>query len=229
MGSERFEPALCGRRFVIVSADYAVVTIAPTLIRELSRLAPKASVHFVDMPHPTLEPHVGEMDFFVVPEFLFREGGYPPLHWTPLIEDEFVTVVPLDHPLAELTGPNQSNPLAERYVLYYPALSLLDTTMISAVTGQTQGRHIVAQIQQFSLLPALAIDTGCAAIMPRRIAEYMRRFMPIRLIEDASPPVRLDLCLAWNAAHDSDPAHRWFRKLVTDHCTMKRDQARVLT
>ncbi|MFT3728103.1 MAG: LysR substrate-binding domain-containing protein [Terricaulis sp.] len=217
--ASEFDPTLSTRRFVIASADYAVVTIAPELIRQLKQRAPKMSVHFVDIPHPSLEPHAGEVDVFIVPDLLFRHAKYPALRRVPFIEDDFVTVIGAEHPLAQKRSPTRAHLLAQDYLMYYPALSSLDAAVADAVTGRAErGRRVVAQIQQFSLLPMLAVETSSAAIVPRRVAEYMQSHVDVRILEDGPLPVQLKLALAWYASAESDPAHRWFRKLVLEHC-----------
>jgi DNA-binding transcriptional LysR family regulator len=228
IGTERFEPGQCARRFVIASADYSVLTTGPQLIRALQAQAPNAILHFVDIPHLMLEPHGGEVDFFIVPQVMFRNGGRPELRSVALVQDEVVTVVGARHPLARVKRPKQAQLLAERYVAYYPALISFDPSLLSAVTGYSlQGRRVVAQVQQFSLLPALAFETGCAALVPRRIAEYMARNLDVKIIQDGPLPIQFDLALAWYAANETDPAHRWLRKLIIDCCTQLRPASRT--
>lgn len=221
--TERFNPAKTERRFIIASADYAVVTIAPALIRRLEQIAPHVSLHFVDIPHISLEPHAGEVDFFIVPDMLFQDGRHPALVNTTLVQDEFVTVVSAEHPLASMTEPSREDLLAQRYAMYYPALAPVDATVLSAISGQNQqGRNTFVQVQQFSLLPALAFETNCAAVVPRRIAEYMGKFIPIKIIDEGPLPLQLDLSLAWYSSKERDPAHKWFRNVVLDHCQQLR-------
>jgi len=220
IGTERFEPAKCARRFVIAGADYSVLTTAPQLMRALQAQAPHAIIHFVDIPHLMLEPHGGEVDFFIVPEVMFRDGGRPALRSKTLVHDELVTVVGAHHPLARIKKPSQAQLLAERYVAYYPALLSVDFSLLSTVTGHSlQGRRVVAQVQQLSLLPILAFEAGCAALVPRRIADYVARLLDVRIIEDGPLPIQFDLALAWYAASETDAAHRWLRKLILEHCT----------
>jgi LysR family transcriptional regulator, nod-box dependent transcriptional activator len=218
--TEHFEAAKCARRFVIAGADYSVLTGAPQLIRALQARAPNAMIHFVDIPHPMLEPHNGEVDFFIVPQAMFRNGNRPALRSTLLTQDELVTVVGADHRLANVKKPSQAQLLAESYVAYYPALIPLDFSLLSTVTGHSlQGRRVVAQVQQLTLLPVLAFETGCAALVPRRIAEYMARKLDVRIIHDGPLPIQFDLALAWYASSETDPAHRWFRELIIEKCT----------
>ncbi|MCC6788827.1 MAG: LysR family transcriptional regulator [Hyphomonadaceae bacterium] len=223
IASEQFDPSNSSRRFVIASADYAVVTVAPELIRQLRRQAPKMSVHFVDIPHPSLEPHAGEVDLFIVPELLLRENRYPAIRHATLIEDEFVTVVGANHALARKRRLTRDQLLSQDYLMYYPALSSLDGALANAVTGRVeQGRRVIAQIQQFSLLPTLAADTGSAAIVPRRVVAHMQRYLPMRILADGQLPIQLTLALAWYANSENDSAHRWFRKLTLDICARMR-------
>lgn len=224
VGSDRFDPTSSRRRFVIASADYAVVTVAPQLIRALSTRAPNATIHMVDVPHQMLEPNAGEVDFFLVPDAVFRVGPRADLRSTVLIQDELVTVVGTDHPLARIPAPSRAQLLAERYVAYYPALTAFDAIQLSTLADQSsQGRHVVARIQQFSLLPALAFETGCAALVPRRIAEYVCQNLPARIIDDGALPIQFDLALAWYTANENEPAHRWFRELIVSECAQMRE------
>ncbi len=223
--TERFDPAKAERTFVIASADYAVITVAPFLIRRLQEIAPNVSLHFVDIPHISLEPHAGEVDFFIVPDMLFQDGRHPALVHTMLVEDEFVTVVSSEHPLAQVAEPSRADLLAERYAMYYPALAPVDATILGAISGQNQqGRDAMIQVQQFSLLPALAFETGCAAVVPRRIAEYMGKFLPIKIIDEGLLPMQLNLSLAWYSSKERDPAHKWFKNVVLDHCKQLRSE-----
>jgi len=220
IGTEQFVAVECARRFVIAGADYSVLTTAPQLIRALKAQAPNAVIHFVDIPNLMLEPHSGEVDFFIVPQVMFRNNDRPAIRSTLLIQDELVTVVGANHPLANVKKPSQAQLLAERYVAYYPELISLDFSLLNTVTGYSlQGRRVVAQVQQLSLLPVLAFETGCAALVPRRIAEYMARGVDVRIIPDGPLSIQIDLALAWYATSENDPAHRWFRKLIIEKCT----------
>ena len=217
VGSERFDPASSQRRFVIASADYAVIAVAPQILRELERVAPAMSVHFIDVPHSSLEPNAGEVDLFIVPELLLQNSRYPPMRWTTLIEDEFVTVV---RAKSGSDSELHADLSSMRYAMYYPALTSIDASMQTAISGRVPpGRDVPIHIQQFSLLPTLVLETGCAAIMPRRIAHYMASYLPIRIVDVDQPPVSLQLAIAWYASNEHDPAHRWFRKLIIERCT----------
>lgn len=219
LGSEAFDPLKSTRTFIIMASDHSVVTLAPQLLRTLARIAPGIVVHFADTPHRSLEPHPGEADFLMVPRLLLSERTHPQLRWTTLANDEFVTVVAEDDPIGKHNPPTRAELLALRYVIYYPALSLVDGQVASAVSGAPgDGRQIVARIQQFSLLPMLVLETRCAAIMPRRIADYMAVHFPVRIVDDGPLPIQIEIALCWHVRSDGDPGIRWFRRQILSAC-----------
>ncbi|NIB43478.1 hypothetical protein HBA55_27970 [Pseudomaricurvus alkylphenolicus] len=163
-------------------------------------------------------------DFFIVPETVFSAGAHPTLSSTPFIQDDFVTVVSKEHPLASNKNPSREELLAEDYITYYPAMVPVDNNLLNTLSGKSpQGHKPVMQIQQFSLLPVVAIETGCAAILPRKIARYMQRYMPIAIVEEGPLPILLNLSLAWHNSKDRDPAHQWLKALLMEHCSQPRD------
>jgi LysR family transcriptional regulator, nod-box dependent transcriptional activator len=205
-----FDPGEERRQFVVASSDYGFHLFTPALARMLESVAPHVSLHLVDVPHSLLEPHTGEVDFFILPRPVVENPQFPMLRCQTILRDDFVTIVAEDR-VSDFT--HQLPP--QRYAVYYPGLVTASPAVHQALSGWAASRGTaVVQVQHFAMLPMIVLESGCAAILPRSMAEKLRRYYPIAILDSDSIGVEMDVVLAWYAGRTAQAHHRWMRSLL---------------
>ncbi len=220
-----FEPLKLHRRFVISTFDYSPVVLAPPLIEALAEQAPGVSMHFVDQSADAVEKHrLREVDLMFAPRALLGALVPSEVRTLHVLRDQFVYMVGPGHALYEARRPSAAQLAAQSLVRFQPALTpaLLRADWLThggvglpPLGRDAAGRHEVVLVEQFSVLPLIALLSGsCMALAPRRLIEPLQAHVPLRIFDAGLAPI--DLCIAWNALHDADPEHRWFRELLRD-------------
>lgn len=214
--TEDFAPRSLKREFVLASSDYAPILMVSRLSPRLVAEAPHVSMRFTEFePTPTYSLSRG-MDFAVLPRMALDDHVASGGAFAPLFHDEFVPVVGSTHPLAGRTAEAD-----EIDSFPHVVFSVGDNTArlgdgVEILSGRRPAK-ILALVRHFGALPHLVLSTHSVAVMPRQLAETMiGDSMPIVILAEPKPRARVQMCLAWSARHDGDPAHQWFRQLVID-------------
>ena len=76
-------------------------------------------------------------------------------------------------------------------------------------------RRVEITVPTFSLAPQLVVGTGRVTTITTRLAAKCAATLPLRLIELPMPMPPMVEVLQWHKVHEYDPAHRWFRGLLT--------------
>jgi DNA-binding transcriptional LysR family regulator len=210
------QPASLRRKFVISTTDYGPILIAPRVRAELATVAPGVSMQFVDIPlDSTSRVPAFPIDFMISPRFVFERLDATQVRFVHLFHDQMAVVVSADHRLAKLDRPEPKDFEGEPQVAFdYPVVGAFGRDVDPTVFGAPIAGDTIIKVQHFSVLPLMAVLTGAVVIAPRRLAELMGDFLPLRIIEEAEPRARVEMCLGWNARLDNDPAHIWFRDLL---------------
>lgn len=208
-----FDPKAETRRFVVATADYVTVLLAPRVARLLAEQAPNASVQFIDLA-TNVEAKLmrGSVDVAILPdhtvEALSTEAAS-----MPLFEDRSVVIASRRKPpfKGKLTRKVYEN--ARHAMFQVSARS--DVTYQSLVlrTNQISQRNVVL-VQQFLILPAIVEHSDCLSLVQRRLAELFQRSYEIDLYPPPfeAPPLAIRAC--WSRTVERDPAHVWFRNLL---------------
>ncbi len=217
-----FNPRTAERIFTIITSDYGAVLIGPQIISSLAQQAPFISVNFFNYCEEViLKLKSGDIDFLMLPRSVINGLVNFDLQITHLFFEEFVNVVGAKHALASQRRPTEAQIKACRQIVFssiHVPHDIMFNTPAGAVredfkSGREEGL-IVARVEQMGVLPILAALTDCVVVMPRRLAELMQPFLPLRIV--GKPLPALDVCLAWSPVHDSDLAHRWLRNLIKE-------------
>ena len=217
-----FNPGTAERIFTITTSDYGAVLIGPQIISNLAQQAPFVSVNFLNYcEEVALKLKSGDIDFLMLPRSVINRLANFDLQITHLFFEEFVNVVGAKHALASQRRPTEAQIKACRQIVFssiHVPHDIMSNAPVGAVRGDFKsGREeglIVARVEQMGVLPILAALTDCVTVIPRRLAELLQPFLPLRIIGRPLPAV--DICLAWNPVHDSDLAHRWLRNMIKD-------------
>ncbi len=220
--SAPFDPAHSQRRFVIASVDYGPLLLAPPLVAQLDREAPGIGLQFVQFSAALAQrQRIGDIDFLFVTREAIDALAQPDLQVQPLFTDPFVAVVGPGHPLARSRRVSPSRLAQHAHALFYPGLGVLEgyygafDPPSAADPAPVAGAAIVPpalRVEQFGLLPLLAVLTGRVAILPTRIVEQMKGYVDLVVVGDPLPAKASQVVLAWSPIHDADPAHRWLRE-----------------
>ncbi len=201
------------RRFVVASADYVSLLMAPRLAARLAVQAPKASVQFTDVPDNVVaEASRGRIDAVIIPEGASSRVS-DALVETPLWRDEMVVIA------SKRRRAFQGELTREAYLACQHAMFQISPRydpLLSVVGLKSLGlaQHNLVLVQQFSALPAIVESSGCLALVQRRLAERLQRNYAIDLFRPPFELPALLICAYWPRAMERDPAHAWFRDLL---------------
>ncbi|MDR3402391.1 MAG: LysR family transcriptional regulator [Chthoniobacter sp.] len=208
-----FNPLEDRGKVVIASSDYGFQLIAAKLMAAMEKVAPYAMLHLVDVPHTTLEPHAGEVDFFILPKHVMVSERFSNMRYEKFLNDSFVTIVSKETALRCHAGH-----APERFAVYYPGLVAVDPSALSVLNGWDGiTGQVVAQVQHFNLLPAMVLEGSCAAVVPRKLAAHLQEAYPIEILENlGTTNVEMEMAVAWYASQTTQPRNRWFRTLILE-------------
>lgn len=206
-----FVPEESARHFRVIASDYPTSVLLADVTRQLSLLAPKVTVEIIAPNEAPLEQlDRGEVDLLILPEkYIMAEHPSEVL-----FEDSFSCVV------------WASNTLVKDHISLdqYRSLGHVATLWGSQrLPGQLElflksadiSRHIEVSVGNFNTLPQMVIGTNRVATMHTRLARMFAHYYPLRLL---APPMDLPaivMKVQWHRFFNSDPAHIWFRNLVS--------------
>lgn len=206
----RFDPATASETFRIALTDYAALVIAPPLMTGLARTAPGIVLDlqaWSDRAFSDLER--GRLDLA-----FWADDAPSPLVSEPLFDEDFVCVMDADHPAGD-------TPLTVERYLEYPHVVIGVLGGRQTVIEQRLGalgihRTIGLRVPFFAAAVLAVPHTPLIATVPRRMARLYASNPAIRMAE---PPVALGsfrYIMAWHPRMNSDPAHGWLRRKVSD-------------
>ncbi|MFI4975860.1 MAG: LysR family transcriptional regulator [Caulobacterales bacterium] len=209
----QFDPLQETRRFVVATADYVSLLMAPRLAGLLAEQAPQASVAFIDVPPGVVSEVVrGRVDIVIIPEGAAVEltDAFDSMS---LFHDEMVVIA------SKRRRPFEGDLTREVYASCQHAMFQLSPRLDPShgVVGLRElgiDQHNLVTVQQFSALPAIVESTGCLALVQRRLAERYQRNYAIDLFRPPFSLPALNICAFWGRSVERDPAHVWFRSLL---------------
>ena len=202
-----FDPATAQRRFVIATADYVAMILAPKLIAELRKTAPGVTLQFIDVAPRLVERlRHGEIDFAILPHSVTDVLDLDEVRTTFLFRDEFVAVAGKGRRKAD----HEDDP--------HITFRMTGNPKSTAADRETAGHEVelptTFSFQQFSLLPLIALETDTVALVQKRLAEKMMEYLPLRIVPSSVPTTKLELRAMWSPVRHADPAHQWFLDMI---------------
>ncbi len=199
-----FDPAHAERQFVVAAPDFVTLLTGNRIIETLHAVAPKVSVSFTDVSADLVDRLAsGAVDLGVVDLALSSWKGAAE---TAVYTDRLAAVVRHEHPLA-LKGYCTADDLQA-----YPQVRWRSGVVPGAPFAMPTPPSVPIYSRNFSALPLLALRSECVAIVPRLFAEWMTDILPLAVLDLPYPTRPIEIGLLWSTAHESDPAHRWFRR-----------------
>lgn len=211
--TEDFCPFSVDRNIVIATTDYGTITTLPKLIPRLRQAAPNMSFQFIDMPERTNAfQRANEIDFYMLPNALFKSGDFQNMRFVPLFHDKFVYAVHHSHRLASLASISIEDLLDEDFAIYHLGLEPWNSPIGRPMAGFGEGRKVAIRLQQFSLLPFVAANNSCVIAIPLLLAQTLQAPFGIKVLGDTIPAFEFEFCLAWDPLRQRDPEHEWLRE-----------------
>jgi len=212
MGERWVVAATSRRQFSISCTDYEALAVLPELAPTLLREAPHVTLSFSEMLSVSHFDHWSEVDLVIAADEGIASFATADVIKVPLLREDFVTVVGLDHPLA--TGAGGANQPVHQLV-YRPGVSPL---ALSLQMQPKQPNNPLATLSTFTVLPILALLTGTAAFVPRMVASRFAGYLPLTIVEGVGPRWTVNISMAWHRRWQDDEGHRWLRNLVIARC-----------
>lgn len=208
-----FDPATSTRHFRVVSSDYPSAVLLADVGRRLHLAAPGITMEIV-APHDGFMEQVdrGEIDLLIMPE-KYLSTQHPS---QTLFEDNYSCVVWASNTLVgDTLTLEQFTSLGHVSTLFgvqRQAPSFEEWFMKSS--GIT--RRIEATTNTFSAMPQFVIGTNRIATMHTRLATLSAHYYPLRLLKTPIKMPNVVESMQWHKIFDKDPAHAWFRGLLSE-------------
>jgi len=205
-----FDPKTATRRFVIATADYTAMIIAPSLISHLRANAPGITLQFIDLEQRTMDRlRRGEIDFGIAPRAVLDDVNTAEIRSTFLFRDEFVAVA------AKSASPRaKAKSTGDAYATFKISLGESPSPAERLVTANREAMRTTYSFQQFSLLPFMALEAGVTALVQKRLADKLAAYLPIKIVPPPVPMTKIESHAIWSAARHEDQGHRWFLDLL---------------
>lgn len=218
-----FDPKETERVFKVGMSDYTAFVFLPKLIKELRKLAPKASIKVSHVGNENVNSMVnsGEFDCFILGNAKVNSSQ---VKETRLFNDKMLGAMCRDNP-------NKEYPLTLERFLSMPHLQIsTDKASPGALDKALQerdkklSRNIVATTPHYLVVPELLSGTDMVTVFGESILLAFSKSKHITLFE---PPISLadvSISLYNNKRQSSDPANKWFRSIVLKISRMIKQQ-----
>ncbi|HUO93022.1 MAG TPA: LysR family transcriptional regulator [Rhizomicrobium sp.] len=212
-----FDPKSAKRRFVIATADYVAIILAPGLISHLRRQAPGLTLQFVDPTRRMVERlRHGEIDFGILPKDVIAPLDTTEIRTAFLLKDEFVAV-------AAKPRRRQARRREDAFATFRIDLHETPSPAERLIAGHRDPIPVSYDFQQFSVLPFVALEAGLTALVQKRLARKLGRYLPIEIVPPPGPMAQIELQVLWSVARQEDQAHRWFLDLLKRTARAEQD------
>jgi LysR family nod box-dependent transcriptional activator len=213
LGSKpRFEPATATRHLSLAVSDYVTEILLADVLRTARCEAPNITFELRPVGRRAGEDlESGELDFLIAPEGYVSSSQPTEV----LFEDTYTCVV-----WAGNTAIGRTMTLEQYLDLGHVVVNLAGNEPPSNYDEQflrrsNFKRNVEVSVPTFNLAPRLVVGTDRVTTITTRLAAKCAEIMPLRLLPMpiAMPPM-VEL-LQWHKVHEYDPAHHWFRGLLT--------------
>ena len=213
-----FDAATTTQRFAIGCSDAEAVALLPSLAELFARRMPLASMRVVPLEQVSVSSGLerGEIDALIG----IQTWVPPECRSVPLYTDDIVAVVRKGHP--RIKGQRLS--LDDYFETPHAMIALFFDGRESAIRRaidkilEKHGRRprIALSLPQFHMVALATSRTDYIGQMPRRIAEALSRYLPLRILEPPFAMPKLPLVLIWHERTQNDPGSSLFRQAVMD-------------
>jgi len=205
-----FDPAQSDREFRIFVSDFSMAVLIPHLLVLAREQSDSVRFHLLPQtrqPQRTLEH--GDADLLVIPQD-FCSSEHPTEH---LFDEEFCTVVWNGSRYAQAGEMTLADYEGAGHVVMQPPG--MDRT-IEYLFMESTGIKRRVEVTTFSFLaaPYLVVGTDRIATVHRRLANEVKRGLPVTTLPMPLPMKHLAQSMQWHKYRTQDPGLLWLRGLL---------------
>ena len=210
-----FTAATSARTFSMMMSDYCTLTFLPSVVRTLAISAPGIRLDVRPMCSPVERVLSGEVDMCIGTEdfsLLNHEGEENLLHSQLLFSDEFVCLVAEDHPL--------NDPITMQDYLLYSHVGVQLEGVVNTIVSAAFRQHAPLYrpsytVPEFMAIPYMVAGSHLIGVVQKRLALSACEVLPLRMFSAPFHIPNINETLLWHPRHTADPAHTWFRNMLT--------------
>jgi DNA-binding transcriptional LysR family regulator len=207
-----FEPATSTRHLSIAASDYVIAILLADALRRVRGEAPYMTFELRALgPRATETLDGGELDFLIGPA-----GNESDNHPTEvLFEDSFTCVAWAGNNVVGATlSPEEYLNLG--HVVVNVAENAVGNVDERYLRKTKLRRRVEISTPSFLLAPQLVLGTNRVTTINTRLALKYVQILPLKLVALPIEIPPLVEVLHWHRAHNQDPAHIWFRRILRE-------------
>lgn len=211
------DPATTERHFTFACADDQELSGVPRIFQVLRARMPRASLSVVTPYQAVVSDGLasGTVDAALAPDRV----KHPGLRTEVLYEESQVLVVRVGHPRVRKRTITRA---------LFEALPQIEVSVLGpdgvgkrmdddGLSAHGLSRDVALTVPHFMAAAMIASETDLVATLPRRFAERVSSFLPLRVVAGpVRPAPRASFALVWHARTDEDPASQLFRSVVRE-------------
>jgi DNA-binding transcriptional LysR family regulator len=221
LSADQFNPSTARNRFRVAASDYSMITLGPTFIAAMRRLAPLATLELQHAGPETLARlEAGDLDV----SFWGAEPPTGPFQSRELFRERYAGLVCAHHPIAERAargGVTLDDYLGYPHVVASfrdPRPSPIDAAL--ADIGRT--RTIGVASANFAANAACLRGSDLIASLPSRLVSCVNTDALVSFALPLSVP-DYPYSIVWHSRSNGDPATVWLRNLIADGAAFSKN------
>ncbi len=212
LGQQDFDPLHATRLFTLAPNSYVEFIMMPAIVARLRSCAPGIRLRLTPFGNDVTETGVisGNTDM-VLGRIVEPPDNLVVQH---LMNEGLACVIRADHPLV---GENLSAEQYEqlKHVNVLPP-GRMRAGLYQALEQRGLRRQVAVSVTHFLAVPEMIAVTDYCATLPRLICKHLSRDQRLRIIPAPVDLGTFPVEMGWHARYRDDPAHRWFRTLITE-------------
>ncbi len=214
-----FEPLRSAARFSVATLDYLEALYFPKVLAKLAVVAPGVSINvrrlgaIYEVPQQQLESGAIDCAFGLFPQPMTPQSS---LHAEVVGQEDWVCLARRGHPALRRRLTLKAYAGLKHLAITYPEVVSGQGMMDRLLAARGLARTCVASLPHFTTLPFHVAQTDCVATLPRRLASFFARALPLQMAELPLAPRTSPISLIWHSRVEEDPAQGWFRRVVIE-------------
>ena len=212
LGQQDFDPLHATRLFTLAPNSYVEFIMMPAIVARLRSCAPGIRLRLTPFGNDVTETGVisGNTDM-VLGRIVEPPDNLVVQH---LMNEGLACVIRADHPLV---GENLSAEQYEqlKHVNVLPP-GRMRAGLYQALEQRGLRRQVAVSVTHFLAVPEMIAVTDYCATLPRLICQHLSRDERLRIVPAPVDLGTFPVEMGWHARYRDDPAHRWFRTLITE-------------
>lgn len=212
-----FDPLTEEIHVVIATADYVCQLLAPRLVEVCARLAPKATIEFVEGSSTTTLEDLSRVDFFIAPR-AYGETFGKRIRSATLWQDRIVCIGAATHDaFPSHLGPEDIARFRQVGYRASPKLPERVRRLIHPTGEMATPRTCVTP--GFTVLGAIVEGSDCVALIPRILALDMMQHRRLKIGELDRVETNFEVAAFWSPSTSSKRGHQWLQQLLKQIAT----------